>query len=257
MMKLSVVIPAYDRLPDVLACLNSLQAFQATADVEYLVQDDCSPGCLFPAMISPRVASVARNASNLGFSGNCNMGAARATGDILFFVNQDVTGAYNLSEGWDAALISAFDDAQVGIVGARLLFPNGSIQSAGGLFDAAGAPFHRCLGYADFRYKEVNEPREVGWVTGAALAIRAATFFLVGGFSPAYGRGYFEDVDLSMTIRGAGLKVMYEPRVTLVHPAGSTGGNPRFTENARLFKSRWVDTGIVKPDVPVQKVRYW
>lgn len=256
-MNLSVIIPAYERVNDVLACLNSLQALQTTKRVAYHVQDDASPTVSFSALISPLVASVGRNAQNGGFAFNCNAGAAWATGEILFFVNQDVQAVYGWSEGWDAALLMAFDDPAVGVVGARLLFPNGSVQSAGGLFDAAGAPFHRCLGYSNPAHREVSQPREVGWVTGAALAVRRSVFESVGGFDVAYERGYFEDTDLGLKVKQAGYKVWYEPGCTLVHAAGSTGGNPQFMHNARLFKTRWVDTGLITPDVPVQKVRYW
>lgn len=255
-MKLSVIIPAYNHLAAVLTCLNSLHD-TAVTNVEYLVQDDCSPDYLGTAVISPLLASVERNAMNVGFSGNCNAGARRASGDILFFVNQDVEAVPQVSHGWDAAILAAFLDSSIGIVGARLVFRDGSIQSAGGLFDAKSQPFHRCLGYSDMNYHEVAAPREVSWVTGAALAIRRDLFAQIGGFDMAYVKGYFEDVDICMKARQAGFKVWYEPRATLVHPAGITGGNPHFTQNAQLFKQRWVDSGMIKPDVYAVKVGYW
>ena len=256
-MKISVIIPFYEKLAEVLTCLNSLQAL-ATVQHEYLVQDDASPNTILSALIPPSIAhQVERNAVNLGFAGNVNAAARRATGDVLFIVNQDVYGVYNLSEGWDAALLMAFDRPAVGIVGARLLFPNGAIQNAGGLFDVKGQPFHRCLGWTNRLHREVNTGRMVSWTTGAALAIRRDVFEAVGGMDEAYRGGYFEDVDICLKARAAGFDVWYEPRCTLVHTAGTTGGNPRFMENARLFKSRWVDTGKVTPDDPAVRERWW
>lgn len=253
-MKLSIIIPAYNHLPDVLACLNSLQAF-ASRPHEYLVQDDSSPDYFGPAVIPAAIASCQRNETNLGFAGNCNAGAARAHGDVLFFVNQDVYGVPEWSPGWDAALLSAFDDPQVGIVGARLLFPNGCIQSAGGLYDAKKQPYHRCLGYSNPLCDETNTPEPVAWVTGAALAIRRTLFEQVGGFDTAYAGGYFEDTDLCCKVAQMGYIIWYEPRCTLVHKVGQSGGNPNFLRNAMMWRERW--SAIIEADVYAVKQGFW
>lgn len=254
-MKLSVIIPAYNDLASVLMALNSLQAM-ASAPHEYIVQDDASPDVFYPALIPGAIASVQRNATNAGFGQNCNAGAARASGDVLFFVNQDVYGVYGWSEGWDAALLQAFDNADVGIVGARLLFPDGKVQNAGGAFDARSQPYHRYLGYANPHVPDVATCGPVEWTTGAALAIRRDVFMQVGGFDAAY-RAYFEDVDLCLKARAAGFDVWYEPACTLIHRVGSTGGSPHFARSAATFKQRWVDTGQIKPAVYAVKERFW
>lgn len=258
-MKISVIIPAFDNLPAVLTCLNSLRALAADpANIEWLVQDDASPNVLLPALIPPEVASVERNESNLGFAPNCNRAAKRATGDVLFFVNQDVYGVPQVSRGWDAALRAAFEgDPQIGVVGARLLFPNGTVQSAGGGIDGACQPYHPCLGWGDVNHPQVATSRECQWVTGAAIAVRRETWQAVVGFDPAYERGYFEDVDLCFKAREKGWAVVYEPAVTLIHSVGSTGGNPLFMRNATLWKQRWADTRKAKAEVPTIMVRFW
>lgn len=264
---ISVVIPAYNALADALACLTTLQrAAEKPQDMFWVVQDDASPDVDMRCIPN---AAVMRNERNLGFAGNCNTAAARAfapkdlnpdsprDGDILFFVNQDVLAVPEWSAGWDTHLSAAFADSGVGIVGARLLFPDRRIQSAGGQFDAACQPFHRCFQYSDPTYEEVNTPQDVSWVTGAALAIRRGLFEQVGGFDTAYTKGYFEDTDLCMKVREAGYRVRYEPRVTFIHKVGSAGGSAHFMQNARLFKSRWVDTGKARPDTTAIHVRYW
>lgn len=257
-MNISVVIPAYRNLQDVLTCLNSLQAtasdFRA---IQWIIQDDASPEIDFRLLIPPYVASVERNEVNKGFGGNCNAGAARAAGDIIVFCNQDIVADGNLSRGWDTVISAAFEDASVGIVGARLLFPDGKVQSAGGIFDAGCAPVHRCLGYSDLTNWEVNTPETVAWATGAFLAIRRELFQAVGRFDERYGQGYFEDVALCLKVRELGYKTWYEPRVSFVHKVGSTGGSPHFYQNAQLFRKEWVITNKIKPDLPVATVRYW
>lgn len=255
-MRLSVIIPAYNDLVGVLVALNSLRAFAHTS-VEYLVQDDASPLLDFTPLIPPCAANTARNPSNLGFAGNCHAGVTRAMGDVVCMVNQDAYGVAGWSDGWDMALLSAFDDPAVGIVAPRLLFPDGSVQSAGGMFDALAQPIHRCLGWTNPHHPDAGTPGAVAWATGAVLAIRRSVWDALGGFDTAYGRGYFEDVDVCLKAREAGYTTWYEPRATLVHRVGSTGGSPTFADNARLFKRRWVDTGKVKPGMATPTVRYW
>jgi O-antigen biosynthesis protein len=253
---ISVIIPAYDHPVEVLTCINSLRAYSGHP-FELLVQDDASPHVNLCAVVPPEVASTERNPVNLGFAGNCNAGAARAHLPILLFCNQDVFAVEQFSQGWYSAIVRAFDDPKVGIVGARLLFPDGAIQSVGGVIDGALQPVHRCLGWRNLQHPDIAEPRDVSWVTGAALAIRRELFEALGGFDLAYSPSYFEDVDLCLRARELGWKVRYTPAATLVHPVGSTGGSPHFLRSAQTFKARWADTGRIVPDVYSVGVRYW
>jgi O-antigen biosynthesis protein len=257
-MKLSVIIPAYNNLPGVLVALNSLRALAAdNSQIEYIVADDASPDVQYAALVPKEIATVYRNPANVGFGANCNLGAARATGDVLFFVNQDVQAVPEFSRGWDAALLAAFDDPAVGIVGARLLFPDGRVQSAGGLFDGACQPFHPCLGWSQVNHPDVATGREMPWVTGAAMAVRKWVWQTLGGFDLEYRHGYWEDVDLCCRAREKHIKVLYEPNITLIHSVGSTGGNPMFMKNATVFYRRWVETKRIKPNVPTIYEHFW
>jgi len=198
----------------------------------------------FPDMIPPEMASVTRNVANLGFPGNCNAGVPHTTGNIVVLVNQDVY-AGDISRGWDTALLAAFEDPTVGIVGPRLLFPDGRVQNAGGLFDSRYQPFHRCLGWLRPDNEQVATPMAVHWTTGAVFAVRRWLWDSLGGFDLAYRGGYFEDVDFCLRAAEVGMKVWYEPRATLIHEVGTTGGNPHFMKNAALFRERWVDSGKI------------
>lgn len=253
---LSVVIPAYNQPLMVLMALNSLQVTATgMVPIEYLVQDDLSIEPL-ARYISERVAKVERNPYNLGFPGNCNAGARRAKGDVLFFVNQDVYAVPEFSMGWDVALLKGFAVQGVNAVTPLLLFPDGRVQSAGGLFDAKSQPYHRCFGYSNPYAIEVNSPTPVSWGTGAALAVRADVFSSIT-FDEDYRGGYFEDVDLCCHIRERGGVIFYTPEVRFVHSVGSTGGNPRFLENAQRFKQLWVDTHKIAADVSAIRENFW
>jgi GT2 family glycosyltransferase len=258
-MNLAVCIPAYNHLPEVMHALNSLRALRA-CEVAFHVQDDCSPEVNHALCIPQEIASTGRNERNLGFAGNCNLGAREAImlyqPDVLFFVNQDVHAVNEWSMGWDTALLSAFDDPAVGIVGARLLFGNNAIQSVGGEADQLAQPVHRCLGWSNPLHHECNTRREVDWVTGAALAIRTSLFVQLRGFDEGYLM-YFEDASLCIRAREAGYKVVFEPTCTLIHSVGSTGGSPHFTNSARRFKQEFVDTGRFKRGTLTPTARFW
>lgn len=195
-----------------------------------------------------------RNPANLGFSGNCNAGAARAHGDILLFLNQDTIAR----PGWFEPIVGAFDNPAVGVVGPKLVTPSAdgdTIQSCGGLYDAGKGPYHRYLGFAADDWR-VNVPGFVSWTTGAALAIRRELFRDVGGFDTGYQRGYFEDVDLCENAKFHGFRIWYEPRAVFEHTVGSTGGIPAhiFKANSMRFHAKW--DGLIRPDTGVRMVNY-
>lgn len=250
--RLSILIPAYNHLDKVLRCVQALKATTDPAHTEILVQDDASPLYNGPLLLGELCQ---RNSPNLGFPGNCNAGARRAKGEVIMVLNQDT---YTDQRGWDVQMMALFDaEPQCAIAGPTLLFPDGTVQSVGGEFDGACQPVHVALGFSNPDWTPINTPRVVPWITGAALAVRASVWRALGGFDEAYGRGYFEDVDLCVRAQLAGWQVWHEPRVRMVHEVGSTGGNPDFLRNALRFKERYVDTGIVQPDHRFIRERFW
>ena len=252
--RISVIIPAYNNALEVIHCLDSLHAEAVTESVEYLVQDDCSTAPMyFPASL----CKPERNEVNLGFAGNCHAGAARAKGDILLFVNQD---AYCEQLGWDSFLSSEFNShPEADIIGVKILTLDGRIQHAGIEFDEALQPTHRFAGYSDPDYPPANQTESVRAVTGAVFAIRAEAWHRHGGFDyNAFPGGYFEDVDLCLRVHyGSGGGVLYCPNIVFRHRGGTSGGGSRLTANALRFKSRWVDSRKLTPDIPAVKEAFW
>lgn len=251
MSELSVIIPAYRNLPEVMRCLRSLR-LTAKTPVHFHVQDDATPEVNghpelnMDQIIPPEMATVARNETNLTFPGNANAGARHAQGDILMITNQDIYAKAGVSDGWDAFVLDAFRDPTVGIVGPRLLFPDGRVQSAGGYFDARYQPTHRCLGWLNPAHPKCNTPGMVEWTTGAAFAVRRWLWESLGGFDEVYHGGYFEDVDFCVKTLEQGMNIWYEPRATLFHQVGTSGGNPHFIQNMRAFHERWVVSGKIE-----------
>lgn len=254
-MKISVIIPAYENLNEVLTCLNSLRATSQEFDVEYIVSDD-SVKIDMSSLIPPEVARVVKTSGKFGFAGNCNFGATHATGDILFFVNQDIVVPPGEHACWQSGIAEALHFKQIGLWAPMLLFPDGRVQSGGGFFDGHSQPNHYALGWSNPDSPRLIR-RPVTWTTGAAMAVRMQDFVALDGFDASYVGGYFEDVDLCLRIRRAGMDIAFDPGVRMIHHVGTSGGSPYFMQNAQLFKERWANDPLTKPETVSVYQGWW
>lgn len=220
MPRVSVVIPAYGQRDHTLACLRSIARHGARAAFEVIVVDDASPDDSAQVLAQIGGLVLVRHARNSGFVDSCNDGAAAARGEVLLFLNNDT----QVTPGWLDSLLDCLErEPRCGIVGSRLVYPDGRLQEAGGLVHADGS----CSNIG--RFEDRHDPRfrfrrEVDYVSGAALMIPRALFRRLGGFASDYAPAYYEDTDLALTVRAAGLRVVYEPRSLVVHFEGVTAG---------------------------------
>ena len=213
----SVIIPVWNGLADLPGCFDAL-ARQHEAPVEILAVDNGSTdgSADWIAANCPNVRLI-RNPRNLGFGEACNMGLAAAQGDVLVLLNQDTV----VAPGWLAGLVDALAaHPEAGIVGSKALYPDASIQHAGGELDVQGAGSHRGLHAPDTG--QFDTPAAVDYVSGASLALRRAVYRQIGGFDPGFAPAYCEDVDLCLRARAAGWTVRYAPESVLVHNERST-----------------------------------
>src|SRR2546430_7946136 len=161
-----------------------------------------------------------RNETNSGFIASCNRGAEKTRGKHLLFLNNDTI----VKEGWLTALVDTFaEEPRPGIVGSKLVYPDGRLQEAGGIIwrDASGWNYGK---FDDPGNPEYNYLREVDYCSAAALMIPKSLFQKLGGFDPKYAPAYQEDTDLSSKARNDGYKVLYQPMSEVVHYEGVTGG---------------------------------
>lgn len=167
---------------------------------------------------------------NLGFSAGNNLGVKHATGSKFLFLNTDTY----LVEDSVLVLAKYLDDhADVGIVGPRLIFADGSFQLSSGRLPSFGVELIDKIRYAADRHWHrtlvpINDAmasatREVGWVTGACMMVRREAFEKVNGFDEQMFM-YYEDKDLCKRVRDAGWKVVYHPQTTVVHLLGGSSG---------------------------------
>jgi GT2 family glycosyltransferase len=218
--RVSVIIPIHGKLAYTLACLRSLARHGAQTLFEVIVVDDASLDDSAAVLAQVVGLRLLRNASNLGFIGSCNAGAAAARGEFLLFLNNDT----QVMPGWLDALLRCFAERpDCGIAGSRLVYPDGRLQEAGGLVFADGSCWNigrfESRDAPTFRYR-----RETDYVSGASLLIRREVFQCIGGFDTRYTPAYYEDTDLAFAVRKLGLRVYYEPASTVIHCEGITSG---------------------------------
>jgi len=255
----SIIIPVYGKLEFTLACLSSLVKTRLPEDVEVIVVDDASKddsGSVLPTLPGLRYH---RNAANLGFVGSCNAGAAMARGEFLVFLNNDTT----LTPGWLDALLGTFaSHPDTGLAGAQLVYPDGRLQESGGIVfsDGSGWNFGR---FEDPRHPAYTFVREADYCSGAAIALPRALFERLGGFDERYAPAYFEDTDLAMKVREAGLKVRVQPASVVVHHEGVTSGTDTGSgvkayqvRNQQRFLERWRDVLVRRHPAPTQAAHY-
>ena len=167
----------------------------------------------------------------------------RARGELIVFLNNDTV----VQPGWLEALVALARDETVGIVGAKLLGEDGVVQEAGSIVwrDGSGMNYGRGL---EADAPEVNYVKEVDYVSGACMLVRASLWREIGGFDSRYSPGYWEDPDLAFEARRRGFKVVYQPQAVVVHYWGVSHGRDvsegvkRYqVANQKVFADKWRD----------------
>ena len=216
----SILIPVYGQIHYTLRCLASITRHLPNIPFEIIIIDDCSPDQSTKFLSLIKGIRLLKNDDNQGFIRSCNAGAFTAKGEYLHFLNNDT----EVTEGWlDALLRTFYELPGTGLVGSKLVYPDGRLQEAGGIIwqDGSAWNFGR---HQDPSLPIYNYAREVDYCSGASIMVQTALFKELGGFDEHYLPAYCEDADLALQIRTKGYRVIYQPLSTVIHFEGITSG---------------------------------
>ncbi|MGA9422843.1 MAG: glycosyltransferase, partial [Rhodanobacteraceae bacterium] len=249
--RVSIIVPVFNQIAYTTACLRSLAEHAGAIAFEVIVVNDASNDATERRLGNVGGLRIMRNIENVGFVGSCNAGAASARGEFVLFLNNDTV----VTAGWLESLLRCFDEEpDCGLVGAKLVYPDGRLQEAGGIVfnDGSAWNYGRFEDPLDPRF---NFRREVDYCSGAAIVLRRDVFDRLGGFDARYAPAYYEDTDLAFKTRAAGLKPFYESAATVVHFEGITGGTDTGSGikrhqviNRDAFLAKWKHALVSLPD---------
>ncbi|GJD60448.1 glycosyltransferase [Methylobacterium frigidaeris] len=243
--KVSVIIPVHNKFEVTYFCLCALLVAYNKAPYEVIVVDDGSTDKTKQLSSYVDGIKIIRNEAGLGFIGACNKGAESAEGEYVVFLNNDTEPTI----GWLDELLDSFTIFdKVGLAGSKLVYPDGTLQEAGGIVWGSGNPWN----YG--RSQNPHEPRfaysrEADYLSGAAIMLPKLVWDEIGGFSTEFMPAYFEDTDLAFKVRAHGFKTYYVASSVVYHFEGVTsgtdvsgGGAKRHQEiNRPKFKRKWID----------------
>ena len=219
-------------------CLATLRANTAYPAYEVIVvhHTGSADDAIIESSVRDGGAKRVAYSEPFNFSSMNNGGAREAKGELLLFLNDDVEP---LNAGWLGRMVAWLERPEIGVVGAKLLFPNGAIQHAGiatWVMDGAGHP-GRNMTSSEY-WPWLNCTREVTAVTGACLLVRKRDFDTSGGFDPQFPVN-FNDVDLCLRLRDRGLSVIVDTGTVLQHDESRTRTRGVHFEERRRFFLRW------------------
>lgn len=224
--KVSIIIPTKDHVEYLRKCINSIRELTNYKNYEFVLVD--SGSC---EEATHKYYSELRQDSDFhfvdyiseefNFSAVLNLGARHAPGEILLFLNNDTEV---IDPEWLDELVRWAERPEIGIVGAKLLYPDKTIQHAGIVVGLEGHASHVFSGAREGHrgpFGFVEWYRNYSAVTGACMAMRTEVFEEIDGFDESY-QLVFSDIEICLRAIKAGYRVVYTPFARLIHHEGKT-----------------------------------
>ena len=231
-------------------CIASIHAHTDYASLEFVIVDNGSREKetleFLQNLEDSGQARVLRDTGTFNFSRLTNSGTAFAQGEILLFLNNDIEA---IEGGWLHEMVCHAVRKEVGAVGARLWYPDGTLQHGGvilGLGGVAGHAFPRLpRGHGGY-FSRALLAQNCSAVTGACLAVRKQLFATIGPFDEKNLPISFNDIDFCLRLRAAGLRNVWTPFANLIHAESASRGHQptkqeqaQFVREATYMQQKW------------------
>jgi O-antigen biosynthesis protein len=237
--QVAIVIPTRDRVELLRECIGSVENLSTYRNwsITIIDNDSVDPATLAYFEQSPH--RVVRKPGYFNYSRLINFGRSLIDAPYLLTLNNDVTV---ISPDWIEALLEQAQRPEVGVVGARLLYPN-------------GRPQHEGIAVGNVRGGHMAANLDAGWmgriirdvsaVSGACQMVKTAVFDAVGGYDEALPVAY-NDVDFCLRVRDAGHLIVYTPHAELGHRESASRGTLDPAEDHEYFWARWGVVGGIR-----------
>lgn len=249
--QVSIVIPVYNQFEFTYHCVESIIKNSGDITYEIIIANDCSTDLTTQIdKILPGVNCIT-NEKNLRFLRNCNNAAKYAKGQYILFLNNDT----QVQTNWLEPLVTLIESSdEIGMVGSKLIYPDGLLQEAGGILWKDGSAWN-FGNRQNPALPQFNYVKQVDYISGAAIMLSRSLWEEIGGFDDHFAPAYCEDSDLAFTVRKMGYKVMYQPLSVVVHFEGVSNGTDTSSgqkkyqiENSIKFREKWAEELAKHPE---------
>jgi glycosyltransferase involved in cell wall biosynthesis len=246
----SLIIPTRNGLHFLRKCIESIISKTDYPNYEIVIVDNGSddPDTLHYLSELKEIVNIQiiRDDSPFNYSALNNLGVSAAKGKVIGLINNDIEV---ISSNWLSEMVGHVMRSDVGAVGAKLLFGNGTLQHAGVILGIGGWAGHLHKGfprYSDGYAGRASLTSEFSAVTGACLLIRAEIYNQLGGLNDVDLKVACNDVDLCLRIRALGLRIVWTPYAELFHHESATRGyeddpvkKARFAQEVSYMRDKW------------------
>ena len=236
----SIIIPNKDQAELLRQCIYSIYKLSTYTNFEILIVENNSVKAetftYYKEIEKKDNVSILKWEQDFNYAAINNFAVKKATGDYILFLNNDVKV---ISPDWIEEMLGNCQRSEVGIVGARLYFPDDTIQHAGIILGIGGIAGHAFLGMKKSRTGYLHKAaiqQDLSAVTAACMMMKKSVFEEVGGFEEKLTVA-FNDVDLCLRTVKAGYLVVYNPAVEMYHYESKSRGAEDSEEKARRFQT--------------------
>ena len=247
----SILIPNKDQKETLMHCIHSVLETSTWKNLEILIIENNSEqeetfACYRELEKDPRIRILTYPGKTFNYSAINNFGVQQAKGEYLLFLNNDIEV---ITPDWIEQMLGNYQRPEVGIVGAKLYYPDNTIQHAGIIIGIGGIAGHAFLGLARAKSGYLHKASlqmDYSAVTAACMMMKAEAFRKAGGFEEKLTVA-FNDVDLCLRTVEQGWLVVYDPHVEMYHYESKSRGAEdseeklrRFQQEIEFMRTRWI-----------------